>query len=71
MTITNIQSADVHPGPDAESDAESDAKSLTDEEREHIREYYRSLNFKEFLAGCPIEGVELARELTYPREVEL
>ena len=63
MTITNIQSADVHPGPDA--------KSLTDEEREHIREHYRSLNFKEFLAACPIEGVELARELTYPREVEL
>ncbi len=67
MTITNVQSADVHPGPDAKSDA----KSLTDEERESIREHYRSLNFKEFLAACPIEGVELARELTYPREVEL
>ena len=47
------------------------AEPLTDEERERIREYYRSLNFKEFLAACPIEGIDLTREPEYPREVEL
>ncbi len=46
-------------------------KPLTDEEREHIRDYYRSLNFKEFLAVCPIDGIELTREREYPRELEL
>ena len=46
-------------------------KPLTDEERECLREYYRSLNFKEFLAACPIEGIDLTREPEYPREVEL
>lgn len=44
---------------------------LTDEERERIREHYRSLNFKEFLAACPIEGIDLTREPEYPREMEL
>lgn len=44
--------------------------SLTDEERERIREYYRSLNFKEFLAACPIDGIDLTREPEYPREAE-
>ena len=39
---------------------------LTDEERERIREYYRSLNFKEFLAACPIEGIDLSRNSRNP-----
>ena len=39
---------------------------LTDEERERIREYYRSLNFKEFLAACPIEGIDLSRDSPNP-----
>ena len=38
------------------------AEPLTDEERERLREYYRSLNFKEFLAACPIDGIELSRD---------
>lgn len=67
MTTKNTQSADVYSG----AHGKSGAKALTHEEREGIREYYRSLNFKEFLAAYPIEGVEFARELTYPREVEL
>ena len=46
-------------------------KPLTDEQREQIREYYRSLNFKEFLAACPIDGIDLTREPEYPRETEL
>ena len=46
-------------------------KPLTDEQREQIREYYRSLNFKEFLAACPIDGIDLTRESEYPRETEL
>ena len=45
-------------------------RPLTDEERERIREYYRSLNFKEFLAACPIDGIDLTREPEFPREVE-
>lgn len=44
---------------------------LADEERERIREYYRSLDFKEFLAACPIYDIDLTREIEYPREVEL
>jgi len=47
------------------------AETLTDEERERIREHYCSLNFKEFLAACPIESIDLTRELEYPHEVEL
>lgn len=43
-------------------------KPLTDGERQRIRGYYRSLNFKELLAVCPIDGIGLTRELEYPRE---
>lgn len=43
---------------------------LTDEERERLREHYRSMNFKEFLAACPIDGVDLTRDLEYPRDVK-
>lgn len=32
---------------------------------------YSGLNFKEFLAACPIDGIDLTREPEYPREVEL
>ena len=38
------------------------------EERERMREYYRSLNFKELLAVCPMDGIDLTREPEYPRE---
>ena len=31
---------------------------LSDEERERIHEYYRSLSFKEFLAACPIDDID-------------
>ena len=60
----NIGFGSAHSNPDRD-------KPLADEERERIREHYRSLNFKEFLAACPIDGVDLTRELEYPREVEL
>ena len=43
-------------------------KPLTDGERQRMREYYRSLSFKEFLAACPIDGINLTRELEHPRE---
>ena len=49
----------------------SRTEPLTDEERERLLEYYRSMNFKEFLAACPIDGIDLTREPEYPREVEL
>ena len=47
------------------------AEPLTGEERERLLEHYRSMDFKEFLAVCPIDGIDLAREPEYPREVEL
>ena len=67
MTAQNPVYVAPHSGPTSAKPAES----LTDEERERVREYYRSLNFKEFLAVCPIDGIELTRDLEYPREVEL
>ena len=67
MTTKNIQSIDNR----TDSDAGSNDTPLTDEERESVREYYRSLNFKEFLAVCPIDGIDLTREPEYPRDVEL
>ena len=32
---------------------------------------YSGLDFKEFLAACPIDGIDLTREPEYPREMEL
>ena len=51
----------VHTDPDK-------YKPLTDQERQRMREYYRSLNFKELLAVCPIDCIDLTREPEYPRE---
>ena len=44
---------------------------LTGEERKRLLEHYRSMNFKEFLAACPIDGIDLTREPECPGEVEL
>ena len=60
----SVGSGSVHLDPDKN-------KPLTDEERERIRGYYRSLNFKELLAVCPIDGIDLTREPEFPREVDL
>ena len=54
---TDSRSGPIHTEP---------AELLTDEERERIREYYRSLNFKEFLAACPIDGIGLSRNSPNP-----
>lgn len=32
---------------------------------------YAALSFKELLAACPLEGIELTREWDLPRDVEL
>lgn len=32
---------------------------------------YSGLNFKEMLMACPIDDLDLARGLEYPREIEL
>ena len=32
---------------------------------------YSGLNFKEMLMACPIDDLDLTRELEYPREMEL
>ena len=47
------------------------SEPLTDEERDAIREYYRSLTFKELLAVCPIDGIDLMRSRELPRSTEL
>ncbi len=44
---------------------------LTNEERDRLLEHYRSMNFKEFLAACPIDGINLTWEPEYPREVKM
>lgn len=40
------------PGP------ANSTEPLTDEERERLLEHYRSMNFKKFLAACPIDGID-------------
>ena len=71
MTTQNpasvVRSVEPHPDPVPANSTEP----LTDEERERLLEHYRSMNFKEFLAACPIDGIDLTRDLEYPREVEL
>ena len=32
---------------------------------------YAALSFKELLAACPLEGIELTRERELPRDVDL
>lgn len=32
---------------------------------------YSALSFKELLAACPLEGIELTRERDLPRDVDL
>ncbi len=62
----------AHYGDSGSGSAPSNRnKPLTGEELERIREYYRSLTFKELLAACPIDGIDLTREREFPREVEL
>lgn len=73
MTTQNPTPVPPFAGVNSESvrtDSDKD-KPLTDQERESIREYYCSLDFKEFLAVCPIDGIDLTREPEYPRDVEL
>lgn len=71
MTARNPISSACTMGSCSDPIHANPAETLTDEERERIRQYYRSLNFKEFLAACPIDGIDLKREPEYPREVEL
>ena len=61
----------VYVAPHSGLTSAKPAESLTDEERERVRERCHSLNLKEFLAACPIDGIDLTREPKYPREVEL
>jgi hypothetical protein len=47
----------------AEIDAQPDPKTTLID--------YSGLDFKQMLAACPIDGIDLTREPEYPREVEL
>ena len=71
MTTQNPSSIphSVEPRPDPVT--ADPTEPLTDEERGRLIEHYRTMNFKEFLAACPIDGIDLTREPEYPREVEL
>ncbi len=71
MAVQNPIPAARAMDPSSDSIPANPTEPLTDEERERIREYYRSLNFKEFLAACHIDDIDLTREPEYPREVEL
>ena len=59
MTTQNPISAarSVEPRPDPVP--ANSTEPLTDKERERLLEHYRSMNFKEFLAACPIDGIDL------------
>ena len=71
MTTKNNARAGHPATTDNQHPGNSASKPLTDEERYRIREYYRSLTFKELLAACPVDGIDLTRNRELPREVEL
>ena len=71
MTTQNPYSVVRSVEPLSDPGTANSTEPLTNEERERLLEHYRSMNFKEFLAACPIDGIDLTRELEYPREVEL
>ena len=72
MTTKNPRCiAPIEPRPAPDPVDTVPTEPLTDEERERLLEHYRSMDFKEFLAACPIDGIDLTREHEYPREVEL
>ena len=59
MTTQNPTSdaRSVEPRPDPIP--ANSTEPLTNEERERLLEHYRSMNFKEFLAACPIDSIDL------------
>ena len=71
MTTQNPDSIVNSVEPCSDPAPADPTEPLTGEERERLLEHYRSMNFKEFLAACPIDGIDLSREPEYPREVEL
>jgi hypothetical protein len=71
MTTKNNPRAGHPATTDNQHNGNSASEPLTDEERDAIREYYRSLTFKELLAVCPIDGIDLMRSRELPRSTEL
>ena len=71
MTTKNPSPVTHSVEPPSDPVPANSTEPLTVEERERTREHFRSLNFKEFLAACPIDGINLTREPELPRPVEL
>ena len=71
MTTKNNPRAGHPATTDNQHNGNSASEPPTGEELERIREYYRSLTFKEFLAVCPIDGIDLMRSRELPRSTEL
>ena len=59
MTTQNPDSIVHSAEPRSDPVPADPTEPLTDEERERLLEHYRSMNFKEFLAACPIDGIDL------------
>ena len=58
MTTRNPDSLVRSVEPRSAPGPANSTEPLTDEERERLLEHYRSMNFKEFLAACPIDGID-------------
>ena len=71
MTTKNNPRAGHPATTDNQHNGNTASEPLTDEERDAIREYYRSLTFKELLAVCPIDGIDPMRSRELPRSTEL
>jgi hypothetical protein len=72
MTTENIKSAEYHADSTTETagyalpvgiDAQPDPKTTLID--------YRGLDFKEILAACPIDDIELSRNTDPPRPLDL
>ena len=71
-TIAEIRSAERDDAAsfDRVSDLMAHLNSDQGDERTEVGAY-DNLNFKELLAACPIEGIELDRAREFPRDVDV
>ena len=72
MTDNNYQDASLSVLPDSELiDITELGKMVIAMDPRKTLIDYSGLNFKEMLMACPIDDIDLTRDLEYPREVEL
>ena len=58
-------------GPDCRQSAGPDSCRPERQSPAAAARDYAALSFKELLAACPLEGIELTRERELPRDVDL